>query len=53
MLTRQQYEHTVERAVRMLKQAGIVITAEERARLEGRAEEIARTIAACNVRMNG
>ena len=34
MLTRQQYEHTVERAVRMLKQAGIVITAEERARLE-------------------
>src|SRR6266568_5003880 len=34
MLTRQQYEHTVERAVRMLEQAGIVITAEERARLE-------------------
>ena len=34
MLSRQQYEHTVERAVRMLEQAGIVITAEERARLE-------------------
>jgi len=34
MLTRQQYEAAVERSVQMLKQAGIIITPEERARLE-------------------
>ena len=34
MITQQQYQSLVERAVLMLKQAGIVITPEERARFE-------------------
>jgi D-lyxose ketol-isomerase len=34
VITRQQYESVVERAIRMLEQAGTVITPEERARLE-------------------
>ena len=34
MITRQQYEVAVERSARMLAQAGIVITLEERTRLE-------------------
>jgi D-lyxose ketol-isomerase len=34
MITQQQYESVVERAAEMLKQAGIVLTAEERARFE-------------------
>jgi len=35
MITQQQYESVVERAAEMLKQAGIVLTAAERARFEG------------------
>jgi len=34
MITKQQYESVVERSVRMLERAGIVITPEERTRLE-------------------
>jgi D-lyxose ketol-isomerase len=34
MITQEQYQSTVERAVRKLEQAGIVVTPEERARLE-------------------
>ena len=36
MITQQQYESVVERSAQMLKQAGIVITPEERARLRWR-----------------
>jgi D-lyxose ketol-isomerase len=34
MITKQQYESVVERSAQMLRQAGIVLTPEERARLE-------------------
>jgi D-lyxose ketol-isomerase len=34
MITRSEYERTIERSTAMLKQAGIIITPEERARLE-------------------